>query len=52
MASEKDWNRKLFVEANTSSLFVQLNIADGLFGSGNFQGAINKANEIHEKNHG
>jgi hypothetical protein len=46
MANEKDWNRKFFVEANTSSLLVQLNIAEGLLGSGNLQGTINKANEI------
>jgi hypothetical protein len=49
MASEKDWNRKLYVEANTRTLLVQLNIAEGLIGTGNLQGAINKANQIWEK---
>jgi hypothetical protein len=47
-AKDRDWNRKLFIEAKTSALLQQLSIAENLLGLGNIQAALNKANAIWE----
>jgi hypothetical protein len=47
-AKDRDWNRKLFIEAKTSAVLQQLSIAENLLGTGNIQAALNKANAIWE----
>jgi hypothetical protein len=44
-----NWNRKIFIENKCSQLLMQLNKAERLITTGNFQDAINKANEIWEQ---